>query len=68
MKYVIVTGAYGGMGYAAVKALREKGYYIFALDRAVRDSEEGVMPIAVDLCDSEAIENAYRQIKERCTR
>ena len=64
MKYVIVTGAYGGMGYAAVKALREKGYYIFALDRAVRDSEEGVMPIAVDLCDSEAIENAYRQIKE----
>ena len=32
MKYVIVTGAYGGMGYAAVKALRDSGYFVFALE------------------------------------
>ena len=63
MKYVVVTGAYGGMGYAAVKALRDKGYYIFALDRNVRDAEDGVMPIQADLTNSDDIERAYGQIK-----
>lgn len=63
MKYVVVTGAYGGMGYAAVKALRDKGYYIFALDRNVRDAEDGIMPIQADLTNSDDIERAYGQIK-----
>ena len=48
MKSVIVTGAYGGMGYCAVRALREKGYFVFALDRKVKDAEDGVMPIEAD--------------------
>lgn len=64
MKYVIVTGAYGGMGYAAVKALKDKGYYIFALDRSVGDAEDGVTPIRVDLTCSDEIERAYAQISE----
>ena len=63
MKYVVVTGAYGGMGYAAVKALKEQGYFVFALDRAVRESEESVMPIQVDLTDSDAILSAYDKVK-----
>ena len=35
MKYILVTGAYGGMGRATVKALVEKGYNVFALDKKV---------------------------------
>ena len=64
MKYVVVTGAYGGMGYAAVKALKECGYYVFALDRAVKEAEEGIMPIEVDLTDSMAVMSAYEKVKE----
>ncbi len=63
MKHVIVTGAYGGMGYAVIKALRDKGYFVFALDRQVREAEEGIMPIQVDLTDSAAIERAYETVR-----
>lgn len=62
MKYVVVTGAYGGMGYAAVRALKDNGYFIFALDRAVREAEENVMPIQVDLTDTEAIARAQNEV------
>ena len=62
MKYVIVTGAYGGMGYAAVKALKDKGYFVFALDRSIKEAEENVMPIQVDLTDTEAIVRAYGEV------
>ena len=62
MKYVVVTGAYGGMGYAAVKALTDKGYFVFALDRTVKDAEDNVMPIQVDLTDMEAIKRAYDEV------
>ena len=64
MKYVIVTGAYGGMGYAAVRAFKDKGYYVFALDRRVKEAEDGVMPIAVDLTNTSDIEAAYEKIRE----
>ena len=63
MKYVIVTGAFGGMGYAAVKALKNKGYFIFALDRAVGDAAENVMPIQADLTKAEDITAAYEKIR-----
>ena len=63
MKYVIVTGAYGGMGYAAVKALRDNGYFVFALDRTVKDAEDGVMPIEVDLTNLSAVEDAFEKVK-----
>ena len=64
MKYVIVTGAFGGMGYAAVEEFRKNGYYVFALDRSVRDVGEAVMPIQVDLTNPEEIESAYTRIRE----
>ena len=64
MKYVIVTGAYGGMGYAAVKAFKNNGYSVFALDRQVKEAEDGVMPIQVDLTSIEQIKTAYNRIRE----
>ena len=32
MKYVLVTGACGGMGRSTVTALRKAGYGVYALD------------------------------------
>lgn len=64
MKHVVVTGAYGGMGYAVVKALTEKGYFVFALDRTVKEGEENVMPIKVDLTDTDAIAHAYEEVSK----
>ena len=66
MKHVIVTGAYGGMGYAAVKALKDKGYYVFAIDRQIGEPEDGVMPIEADLTDSAAVERAYEAVRSVC--
>lgn len=32
MKYVLVTGANGGMGKAATEILKNNGFFVFALD------------------------------------
>ncbi len=55
MKYVLVTGAYGGMGRATVSALVAQGYGVFALDRQVGGPSENVYPIAADVTDSASL-------------
>ena len=64
MKYVIVTGAYGGMGKETVTALRNEGYHVFALDKKVSEKQDGITPIEVDVTDTESIEKAYEKIKQ----
>lgn len=50
MKTALITGAYGGMGSAAVKQFLSLGYTVFALDlRAPSADVEGVIPISADL-------------------
>ena len=63
MKYALITGAYGGMGYPTVKALVKKGFTVFALDKKVGEAEENVLPIAVDVTDIQSIKNAFEQVK-----
>lgn len=63
MKYVLVTGAYGGMGKKTVELLKSKGYTIFALDRRVGEKEEGVIPLEVDVTDENTIIAAYEKVK-----
>lgn len=63
MKYVVVTGAYGGMGYATVQALKNNGYTVFALDRNVKDKEENVLPIQTDVTDFSSVQNAFETVK-----
>ena len=64
MRYVLVTGAYGGMGYSTIKKLKKQGYFVFALDKNLKESEENIMPIETDLTNIESIKNAFNIVKE----
>ena len=64
MKYILVTGAFGGMGRATVKALAERGFSVFALDRKVGKAEEGIIPVEADITDEESVAAALFKVKE----
>ena len=64
MKYVLITGAYGGMGHATVQALAKNGFCVFALDRKVDEPIETVGPIQVDLTNAVAVQAAFEQVKK----
>ncbi len=64
MKYVLVTGAYGGMGYKTVKLLADRGFTVFALDKKVKQKENNVIPIETDITALESINNAFNKVKE----
>jgi len=57
MEYVLVTGAYGGMGSATVDALVKQGYGVIALDKRVGEKRENVYPVQVDLTDEESVKS-----------
>lgn len=64
MKYILVTGAYGGMGRATINLLKQQGYFIFALDKKTEPAEENIMPIQADITDENSIKSAYKKISE----
>ncbi len=59
MKYILITGAYGGMGYATAKTLSERGYTVFALDKTVREAEVNIIPVEADVTDGESVRRAF---------
>ena len=63
MKYVLVTGAYGGMGYATVQALAKAGYTVFALDKRVKEAEDNVIPLEADVTDVQSLKNALKTVE-----
>ncbi len=63
MKYVLVTGAYGGMGYKTVKQLASKGFTVFALDKKVNTKEDNIIPIEVDLTNLDSVNDAFQKVK-----
>lgn len=64
MEYVLVTGAYGGMGYQTVKELQERGFTVFALDKSVGEAEENIIPLQVDVTDAESVKQAFERVKQ----
>ena len=64
MKYALITGAYGGMGKATVRAFKSAGYFVFALDKRVEAAEENVLPIEYDATNAESIQRAYAKVCE----
>lgn len=64
MKYVLVTGAYGGMGRKTVETLANNGYTVFALDKNTEDKQQkNVIPISADLTDVSSIKAAFEKVK-----
>lgn len=63
MKTILITGAYGGMGYATARLLRDRGYTVFALDLKVRDAEENIIPIEADITSEKSIKDALDTVR-----
>ena len=55
MKDILVTGAYGGMGLAAVELLAKEGYRVFALDLKTGAPKENVIPIEADVTNKDKV-------------
>ena len=62
---ILITGAYGGMGRAAALALKERGFRVFALDKAVGEGEEDILPIEADITDEASVSDAFRRVSEQ---
>ncbi len=65
MKYVLVTGAAGGLGSAVVNSLAEKDFFIFATDvKDVKFEARNVKFFQSDITSNESIEELKRKIKK----
>lgn len=64
MKDVLVIGAFGGMGRATVKALGDKGFRVFALDKKIDGICENCVPIEADITSAESVDNALELVKK----
>ncbi len=66
-KYVLITGAYGGMGRKTAELLAQNGYFVFALDKKMAEAGENIMPIEADITSEESLCTAFAKISEITT-
>ena len=64
MKYVLITGANGGMGRAAVREFAMAGYGVFALDITECEESENVFSLVADVGDEPSVIAAVEKIKK----
>ena len=64
MQYVLVTGAYGGMGKATVQRLVSLGYGVIALDKKVGEGTESVFPIECDVTTADGVQKAFEAARK----
>lgn len=62
MKYILVTGAGGGMGRATVDMLHEQGYGVFALDVKATEARDGIIPLVADITNEASLTCAFEQV------
>ena len=63
MKYILMTGAYGGIGRKTIDALKEQGFCVIALDKRIEAPEENVIPLQVDITDANGVRCAFEKVK-----
>lgn len=63
MKYILITGAYGGMGRATAEHFQKCGYGVFALDKRVEKPQNNMIPLEADITDPESISAAFEKVK-----
>lgn len=61
MKYILVTGAFGGMGKAFIEKAKDNGYVVFALDVSIPENfnEENIIPVPCDITREDELKEAY---------
>lgn len=61
MKYILVTGATGGMGRAFTEKAVDNGYTVFALDVKVSEdfAKENIISVECDITNSKSVKEAY---------
>lgn len=64
MKYVVVTGASGGMGRKTVELLVKNGFCVFALDKKTGEPKENVIWLETDVTDEASVAEAARRVNE----
>ena len=63
-KYVLVTGASGGMGYAAARALAGEGYKVIGLDICGCSDKDGIRMIEADITSEDSVIRAIEKVRE----
>ena len=63
MRYILVTGAHGGMGRKTVALLKQQGFCVFALDQEVGAAEPNVIPLQADVTDEASVRRALKQVR-----
>ena len=65
MKYVVLTGVSGGMGFATAKKLTKEGYYVFGLDiKSPEQSLDNFEYIKTDVRSLRSVEQAFKKISK----
>ena len=65
MKYVLITGASSGMGYATTLKLSNEGYHIFATDiKEPTFTAPNITNIKMDVTSMESVKNAFVKVQE----
>lgn len=62
MKYVVVTGASGGMGRKTVELLANSGFFVFALDKKECERRENVVWIETDVTNEKCVATAAEKV------
>ena len=65
MKYILITGAAGGMGKATAKLFASVGCTVFALDRTEIEEAENIITIAADVTDESSLALALQKVREQ---
>lgn len=60
---ILITGAGGGMGQAAVELFTGRGYRVFALDLAPCPARENVVPLQADVTDEASVAAAFAAVR-----
>jgi NAD(P)-dependent dehydrogenase (short-subunit alcohol dehydrogenase family) len=68
MKSVLITGAYGGMGRAAVEYFGNMGWRVFALDLKTEEAEGSVIPVQADVTSEGSVAQAFERVRENTDR
>ncbi|MBQ7339349.1 MAG: SDR family NAD(P)-dependent oxidoreductase [Clostridia bacterium] len=63
-KFVLITGANGGMGKAFVSLLLERGYSVIGLDIVEGENKDNLTFIKADLTNYSSVEKAFDKVKE----